>query len=464
MKILNCLKNHKKVVFLICLFIVFILMGVGFSALEDELSVSGNVKIPKYSNVLYDIVSYSAKSDENLDFSTDTSTGTYVVFDTMDDTYPVYYYRGNVTNNNIKFAKEGEKDICWKIVRTTDTGGVKLIYNGLASEDGSCNNTGKVSQIDGSVFNLYYNSPAYVGYMYGTVYNEIEKLGSEITDGMVFGNDVEYKDGKYNLLDLYTVENGWDKDYSTIGEKYHYTCFSPENSCEKVNYIYYIDGLEKIYYMELQQGLMLNHILDESLSNSSNEISSSIKDSIDNWYQKNLINYTSYLEDTIWCNDRSINQLNGWDKDKNVIGYSDVYLKFGSYGRNDRNLNPSLVCTNENDKFTLSVDAGGTLGYGNNKLTYPVAMLTADELVLAGAKWDSKNSNLYLYNGEDWWTLSPIYIYQSHVRLFLFGYNGNLDYESSNTSKGIRPSISLKVGTTITDGNGSSSDPFVIQY
>jgi len=43
------------------------------------------------------------------------------------DTYdfPVYYYKDNVQNNNVFFA-----GFCWKIVRTTETGGVKLIYNG----------------------------------------------------------------------------------------------------------------------------------------------------------------------------------------------------------------------------------------------------------------------------------------------------------------------------------------------
>ena len=48
------------------------------------------------------------------------------------DTYanPVYYYKGNVENNNVLFA-----GFCWKIVRTTETGGVKLIYNGVQKDE-----------------------------------------------------------------------------------------------------------------------------------------------------------------------------------------------------------------------------------------------------------------------------------------------------------------------------------------
>ena len=60
--------------------------------------------------------------------------------------YPVYYYRGEVDNNNVAF-----NDFCWKIVRTTETGGIKLIYNG--TYDGDCNNTGSATSIGDSKFN-----------------------------------------------------------------------------------------------------------------------------------------------------------------------------------------------------------------------------------------------------------------------------------------------------------------------
>ena len=48
------------------------------------------------------------------------------------DTYanPVYYYKGNVQNNNVLFG-----GFCWKIVRTTETGGVKIVYNGVPKDE-----------------------------------------------------------------------------------------------------------------------------------------------------------------------------------------------------------------------------------------------------------------------------------------------------------------------------------------
>ena len=42
----------------------------------------------------------------------------------------IYYYRGNITNNNVILG-----GYCWLIVRTTDTGGTKLLYNGPVQDN-----------------------------------------------------------------------------------------------------------------------------------------------------------------------------------------------------------------------------------------------------------------------------------------------------------------------------------------
>ena len=100
------------------------------------------------------------------------------------------------------------------------------------------------------------------------------------------------------------------------------------------------------------------------LTNSSNANSSTIKTAIDNWYQSNMTSYTDKLEDTVFCNDRSISALNGWNPDG---GSATAYLYFSGYNRAYSTYSPSLTCTNKNDSFTVSETATG-----NGKLTYPV--------------------------------------------------------------------------------------------
>ena len=66
----------------------------------------------------------------------DNTNGIYMTTNT-ESGKPVYYYRGNVDNNYVLFANS-----CWRIIRTTETGGVKLIL-----DQGSCNKDVDPSQV-----------------------------------------------------------------------------------------------------------------------------------------------------------------------------------------------------------------------------------------------------------------------------------------------------------------------------
>ena len=68
---------------------------------------------------------------------------------------------GDWRTNKATAGNKTEKDIYWRIIRTNEDGSVRMLYSGLdpATTRGF---------IGGSVFNLNYNDPMYVGYMYGT--------------------------------------------------------------------------------------------------------------------------------------------------------------------------------------------------------------------------------------------------------------------------------------------------------
>ena len=60
-----------------------------------------------------------------------------------------------------------------------------------------------------------------------------------------------------------------------------------------------------------------------------------------------------------------------------------------------------LTCPQQNDAFTVN-----DTSKGNGALTYPVGLLSTDEIVLAGG-WNDSNSGYYLYSGQYWWASSP---------------------------------------------------------
>ena len=293
---------------------------------------------------LYDIIKGNADATTQIDFSkTSESSGTNGVYMTTatDSGNPVYYYRGGV-DNHVAFA-----NFCWRIVRTTETGGVKLIYDGVPT-DGQCNNTGSATTIGSSPFNSNNNDAKYAGYMYGN-----------------------------------------------------------------------------------------------SIDDTTNTNDSTVKGVIDTWYKNNMTSYTSKLEDATFCNDRSYT-TNG------STLYFEVRTKLLT------NYQPTLKCAQDNDKFT--VDASN----GNGALTYPVGLITADEIVYAGGIYNTGNSSFYLYTGQYYWALSPSTFYDSYVHEFYLRSTGDLNYYVVNNSVGVRPVLALKPGTTISGGSGTAANPFIV--
>lgn len=398
--------------------------------------------------VMDNVASEFVSSSNGINFSSAPSNtngkGIYTRAGTENNEYPIYYYRGEIDNNHVKFA-----GFCWKIVRTTETGGVKLIYDGVPDSNGYCNNTGTASQIGTSAFNSSSNSPADVGYMYGTRYTNSSINPSDL-GSIVYGNDVTWDGIQYTLVD--TIESDdWNGDRRKLAQKYHYTCLSTDNTCSRVYYIHYFGNSSNIYYLTLSNGSDIESAKDEMFTNTT---SSRIKTTIDTWYAGNMTEYTKYLEDTIWCNDRSFysGSLKGKDVDAGT-GYS----YFGAYGNNVSTKNPSVSCPNVNDSFTVSSENG------NGALDYPVALLTADELTLAGHGNNGYSRNAYLYTGQYYWSLSPFSFSGNNALGFLMSSNGHLDNYNVSITHGVRPSVSLAPGIMISGGDGTSEDPYQLE-
>ncbi|MBQ3298062.1 MAG: hypothetical protein IJG97_04560 [Bacilli bacterium] len=244
-------------------------------------------------------------------------------------------------------------------------------------------------------------------------------------------------------IQMWDLINGEITDLNT----HHYTCFNTTGNCTTLSYVYHVDeptNVGYIYYINLTNGKSVDDAINEMLSNNDiNQTNSIIKTGIDAWYKKNMIGYTSKLEDTIFCNDRSISSLGGWNPNG---GNVTEYLLF----KNNDVYNNNLSCTNITDKFSLT----------NTKaqLTYPVGLLTYPE-----------NYLLYSYNlvktGNAYFLLSPNrFSYSSSYERYIMydGNSANSLYDVTN-AYGVRPVISLKPGTEYASGSGSMADPYVVE-
>ena len=382
---------------------------------------------------LYQTISNKYENgDEHVKLYNPTEYGDNTTYDNS-----IYYYHGAAQNNNLLFG-----GFCWKIVRTTETGGVKIVYNGV-QKDGSCNNTGTDSQIGRSAFNSSSNSPAYVGYMYNTVYTySIKNLSSE--SSVVLGKSFTYTNGTYTLNNTKTI-NDWSNEYNTINNT-HYTCFNSSTTCESIYYVLLANS-GGAYYISLTGGKSVDDALNEMLyADDVNKYDSTVKAYIDNWYKNNLKNYEEKLEDTVFCNNRTIKSKGFFDTNESVTTGTNTSLDFNTY-------NYSLACANETDRFSMkNVKA---------KLIYPIAMLSLSEVMLANKDVDVKDSYL---NGNDFWTISPnrASTYQPH-NLIQALWNDLISSQDGTMPFGVKPAVSLKPNIEYVSGDGSYTSPFVIE-
>ena len=407
----------------------------GFTKLSDCMLVINN------HEKTTDIAKTNIKAKGTPDFSK-TATTDEGLFMAEDDEGESYYYRGAVKNNYVSFA-----GFIWRIIRRNGDGSVRMIYSGKSTSD-----TGDNVTIGNSGFNSKYWDPTYVGYKYNEDFSLHENNGT--TDYGWFTNTTKYNFGTGYTFDEATKkftltgdikQLTWNDNHDEIVNNQLYSCL--KTSC---NVVYKVTGYSNATQMIVQP---ISYSSNSLLTAQTNKTDSPIKTKLDNWYKTNMTSYTSKLADETFCSDRSISSGSGY------LTTSTIY---GAYNRLQDNKKPSLKCSQNNDKFKMSNESA--------KLDYPVGLILADEVALAGGRAYyngeySPNSNYYLYNGKYYWTLSPSAFGSStsHAHVWSVLSSGVLDQWSYVTNSiGVRPVINLKADTLITKGDGSSLNPFVL--
>ena len=193
-------------------------------------------------------------------------------------------------------------------------------------------------------------------------------------------------------------------------------------------------------------------------SNRTNTNNSTIKTYIDNWYSTNLSSYSKYIStEAVYCNDRKAPSYNA----SSSFDYY-VYTRLNAG-------NPTYDCEDSKDAFSGSNSEA--------KLTYPIGLMTADEITYAGGykytdltspyAWYYLNSAGGSITGNKvWWSLSPVLWSNYSDVWFVAGSNspGLINRERVYNSYGVRPVISIKSDALWSSGNGSSSSPYEIVY
>ncbi len=328
---------------------------------------------------------------------TDNGDGTYTLNSPVTEKSAMEWYNGYSSFNNYYVCEDYNQTTCNKLYKITSAS-----QTSIGTEIG--------------VFNNYY-----------------------------YGESFTYTEGTYTLNNTVQFWDISDSANKTSLNTHHYTCFKAgDNTCTDMYYIYYLSGT-KPYYIKLNGNETVREALNKMVNNNDiNVKDSTIKKFIDGWYAMNLkgTEYENKLDDTIFCNDRTIDSLGGWSE----TGSLSSYLYFNAY-----NNKHYLKCPNKRDAFTVSDGESG-----NSALTYPVGLLTTAEHSLIGNYKANKT-------GANYWSSAPSSFNDSNAYERVVDSSGSWGHYYVDNFCGARPALSLKPGTKfISGGDGSASNPYEV--
>ena len=411
-----------------------------------SVSTNSSTAATTYTFTKYDYTS-SIKSYDNAD------TGMYA---SSDDDGMSYYYRGAVSGNYVKLA-----DKYWRIIRVNGDGTLRLIYDGTSPHaNGESSND---RQVGTSKFNQKYTDNAYIGYMYGDASNfeisettvQLAQAGLNPTTKYYFGSNYifDYEKQEFKLdgeLVVATIAEYREK----YNDKKYFTCTGTSSTAT-------CSTLSRVHSANSPTSLMTTTLTAGSTSYENahaNEVDSTVKTYLENWYQNNLMSVDNIIsKDAIFCNNREISTYKTIYYPNTGYGPTATFYNTPRINGDGIAINPYLNCPQANDRFSVSTVKG------NGKLLEPIGFITADEIKLAGGS-NIQNALYYLYTGTNYWTMTPSQFSDwTSAMIYYVNSMGTLsNWNGSTQTWAVRPVINLDTTKVTFTGTGTMQDPYVV--
>ena len=216
-------------------------------------SVAGKMQNTTYLSRVYYVVSATQDSFTYKLITSNKNTTEALLASTEDDYGTSYYFRGAVKNNYVEFANK-----CWRIVRISGDGSVKLILHNdntkkVANPCDSANNSasaafGYSGGAYWSAFNKNNDDNAYVGFKYGTPGSSTYEATHANTNNSTILTNLEtwYNNNLSDYADKIT-DTVWCNDKTNVTDK----TYNPWTPAKKVTGLGY--GTNKTYYGATQR-------------------------------------------------------------------------------------------------------------------------------------------------------------------------------------------------------------------
>ena len=432
------------------------------------------------------------------------------------------YFDRDLDKRNLIFG-----GYCWQVIRTTETGGTKVIYNG-EPVDGKCESTR--GNHKGVIGTYAASSTLNSSYLYGTsfTYNTTTNEFTLVDTITATWSDSTYQSllGKFTCINttgtcttLYSV-NGYlsatsaytpsyvigDTTYAQIGTSayngnyrslamegymfnkvYNYQSGAPASGSLMGNDVSYSNGTYTLLPAAGESTLgttkdNTHHYTCNTTSSTCNKVryyyygnyyieldgAANIETAVNEMlYDNNVNTYNSSIKAIIdsWYAQKLSTKTNMLE---DVVYCNARNMTNGTTNgwNKDGNLSAYAYFKSYNLSNDIScVNLTDQFAVGNNKakLTYPVGLATHEELYTLT---NNNNSSYYSLTktNDIWWGLSPSYFGEYQASArYVLGSGFVNTYSNVYQDIGVRLVISLKNDVMINSGSGSETNPWIIQ-
>ena len=507
-------KNNKQLLLTQSFLVLLLFITIGYSVLNTHLGITGTVQLQRprcsVNNKLYNVIKCEAEENGLAKEYTGEHNDTLNNTGTQD----IYYFEGDVREKfNVKLG-----NMCWQMLRTTDTGGVKLIYNGEYDETNKCNDSRGTHKgaigTEGSTQTL--NS----SYMYGDTYsydlntgnftllNTTTATWSDATTQNLIGKYTckttsntcttlygvnGYSDATTAYTTSYTIG---DTEYSHIGKTpfnanyrspamvgymfnkvYNYKYESTASGTVYGNDVTYFGGQYTLTNTSTTRDNTHHYSCNNTTGTCTNVRFIYYLDSSREYYIElsggtkieDAVNEMLYADNVNSKNSNIKTLIEVWYR-QNMTSYTNK-LEDVVYCNDRSQENADTNGWNKNGNLTTIMDFKSrqikdlscsnitdkfTTTNTKAKLEYPVGLITSPEMNLL-------NNTIARKAGYYYWLGSPYFFYNYNAYGRRVNSTGNMFNVYVNEGGGTRPAVSLAPGVEFSSGTGTMNDPYVIK-
>ena len=183
-------------------------------------------------------------------------------------------------------------------------------------------------------------------------------------------------------------------------------------------------------------------------------IHSNVRNKLEEWYKQTNFLFNSNLKYTT-CN----KDENPGVTCKDLINLQSMMSDAMFCNGNGSDLTiASFKCKPEENRYTLSQYNFGT-STSNVALTYPIGLLTKDDVVFAGGSLNNSNKKFYLNYNKNYWTMSKSL---NTNELYYVSTEGKMQSGIISNLYNIIPVITIKPSVETDSGSGFADDPYVL--